>query len=233
MVSTVSLRALLLLVLLTQSAEQQTVDIQTLGRIISFFDQNYQTFSVENHPKQYAVAINVDETQCKGNFKPSQNNFLNKESPDVKTSRPLYTGQELIVAGVKNMQGFSIHAERLLLTSTENLQTTPMQDLLNKRKEQSCTIFYSYKSPCVKSCLNESSDYNILAGLENWSKHSSMKAFVFKDIFWNEKNSEVLQMNFKKIVAHVPLYRCVTENECYACKGEGNTAIDQQCLNQA
>ncbi|KAK2880715.1 hypothetical protein Q8A67_017983 [Cirrhinus molitorella] len=229
MKSPAPLKRLLLLLLLTQSAKPQTVDINTLGRIVTFFDQNYQTFSVNRDPQQYAVAINVLRTQCEKDFLPKRSNFLKEESPDVKTFNPLYEGKELIVARVKKADGFSIHAERLLLTSIENHSIPPMTNLLNKLKD-SCTIFYTYKSPCVKSCLNESSPYNILSGLDNWSKHSSVKAFVFKDIFWADKPKENLQESFKKIVARVPLYRCVSENECYACKGEGNTPIDAHCL---
>uniref|UniRef100_A0A673KRU3 Uncharacterized protein n=1 Tax=Sinocyclocheilus rhinocerous TaxID=307959 RepID=A0A673KRU3_9TELE len=190
---------------------------------------SYQTFSVNRDPQQYAVAINVLRTQCEKDFLPTRNNFLTKERPNVKMIRPLYAGEELIVAGVKKSDGFSIHAERILLTSTENLPIPPMRNLLNKGKD-SCTIFYTYKSPCVKSCLNESSPYNILSGLENWRQHSSVKAFVFKDIFWADKTKENLQENFKKIVAHVPLYRCVSANKCYACEGEGNSPIDGHCL---
>lgn len=191
---------------------------------------SYQTLS-GNQRLQYAAAVNVQKAQCERNFVPTNNNFLQGEDANnVKNSRPLYEGQELIVAGVKKMEGYSIHAERLLLIPTEGIATPPMTNLLNRGNGERCTIFYSYKSPCVKSCLDERGDYNILPGLENWSRHNSIKAFVFKQIFWAEKNTETLTANFKKIVAYAPLFRCVSENECYACKGEGDTPIDPHCL---
>ncbi len=47
---------------------------------------------------------------------------------------------------------------------------------------------------------------------------------------WKNDLKKDLQTQFKKIVSHVPLYRCVSETQCYACKGEGNTPIDAHCL---
>ncbi len=47
---------------------------------------------------------------------------------------------------------------------------------------------------------------------------------------WKNDLKKDLQTQFKKIVANVPLYRCVSETQCYACKGEGNTPIDARCL---
>jgi len=49
---------------------------------------SYQTFSVNRDTQQYAVAINVLRIQCEKDCLPTHNNFLNEESPDVKTFNP-------------------------------------------------------------------------------------------------------------------------------------------------
>ncbi|KTF82307.1 hypothetical protein cypCar_00028222 [Cyprinus carpio] len=232
------LSGLLLLFLLpvwTESVDAETVDIGTLARIIDFFEQNYKRVDEDKHPRQYATAINVPKRQCQKNFSPAQNNFLTQEdavnvrnalSDDTKA---LYQGAELIAAGTKKVvnknKKYNMHSESLLLNPADS---SAMTKLLNKRKD-GCSVFYTFESPCVDSCLNATRDHNILKGLENWKKHRGIKAFVFKNI-WKRDLEKNLQTIFKQIVAHVPLYRCVSEKQCYACKGEGNTPIDTHCL---
>ncbi|KAF4104413.1 hypothetical protein G5714_015400 [Onychostoma macrolepis] len=203
------LSGLLLLFLLpdwTEAIEGDTVDINTLARIIDFFEQNYKRVDKDGHPRQYATAINVPKHQCQQNF--DQNNFLTQENAvNVKNAitdetNALYQGAELIAAGTKK-EGFNIHSESLLLNPADN---SPMTKLLNKRKD-GCSVFYTFESPCVDSCLNETRDHNILKALKNWKEHSGIKAFVFKNI-WKHDDGKDLQPEFKKIVAHVPLYRC-------------------------
>ncbi|KAK7171476.1 hypothetical protein R3I93_003928 [Phoxinus phoxinus] len=232
---TVFLSGLLLIFLLpdrTESVEDNTVDINTLARIINFFEQNYKR-GTEKNPHQYATAINVPKDQCQQNF--NLNTFLTQENgANVKNDindekKALYQGAELIAAGTKkdvDEQKFKMHSEFLLLNPPNN---SPMTNLLNKRKEDSCSVFYTFNSPCVKTCLNAMGCHNILDALENWKKHPGIKAFVFKN-FWKFDTKKDLQNDFKQIVAHVPLFRCVSENECYACNGEGDTAIDAHCL---
>ncbi|XDV32786.1 hypothetical protein PO909_003509, partial [Leuciscus waleckii] len=119
-----------------------------------------------------------------------------------------------------------MHSEFLLLNPPNN---SPMSKLLKKRKEDGCSVFYTFNSPCVNTCLNAIGRHNILDALENWKQHDGIKAFVFRN-FWRYDTDKDLQDDFKQIVAHVPLFRCESENECYACKGEGNTPIDEHCL---
>lgn len=230
---TVFLSGLLLLFLLpdwTESVEDNTVDIETLARIINFFEQNYKRVDTDGYSRQYATAINVPKDQCQQNFNPEQNNFLTQENAvNVRNAisdetNALYQGSELIAAGTRKQNKYKMHSESLLLNPAGN---SPMSKLL-KRKD-GCSVFYTFESPCVNTCLNPSSSHNILDALEKWKNHLGIKAFVFKN-FWKFDTEKDLQTKFKQIAAHVPLFRCVSENECYACKGEGNTPIDTHCL---
>lgn len=215
----------------SQSMEE-TVDIDTLARIINFFEQNYKRVDPNNgHPRQYATAINVPKHQCQADFTPLQSNFLTQENASkVNTSindetNALYQGAQLIAAGLRKQRKNYIHSESLLLNPADN---SPMTKLLQKNN-QDCSIFYTFNSPCVDTCLNEKSRYKILKALENWGKHSGVKAFVFKDL-WKFDLDKPLKNIFKLIASRVPLYRCVSETVCYACGGEGNTPINEQCL---
>ncbi|XP_048016774.1 uncharacterized protein LOC125248697 [Megalobrama amblycephala] len=234
---TVFLSGLLMLFLLpdwTESVEDDTVDINTLARIINFFEQNFKRVDKDGHPRQYAAAINVPKHQCQQNFFPAQNNFLTQENVlNVKNAitdetNALYQGSELIAAGTRKQKKYNMHSESLLLNPANN---SPMTKLLNRRKD-SCSVFYTFESPCVDTCLNPTHEANILDALKNWKKHNGIKAFVFKN-FWKFDKEKDLQTKFKQIVAHVPLFCCVSENQCYACKGEGDTPIDRRCLPQA
>uniref|UniRef100_A0A673JJM4 Uncharacterized LOC107722259 n=1 Tax=Sinocyclocheilus rhinocerous TaxID=307959 RepID=A0A673JJM4_9TELE len=223
------LSGLLLLFLLpdwTEGIEGDTVDINTLA---------FKRVDKDGHPRQYAVAINVPKHQCQQNFNLAQNNFLTQENAmNVKNAITdetiaLYQGAELIAAGTRKKKGYYMHSESLLLNPAAN---SPMTKLLNKRKD-GCSVFFTFESPCVNTCLDETGKHSILKALENWKEHSGIKAFVFKS-FWKFDTEKDPQTKYKQIVAHVPLYRCVSENqsesECYACKGEGNTPIDAKCL---
>ncbi|XP_067307966.1 uncharacterized protein [Pseudorasbora parva] len=234
---TVFLSGLLLLFLLpnwTESVEDDSVDIKTLARIINFFEQNYKRVDEDGHPRQYATAINVPKDQCQQNF--NQNNFLTQENAEnvrnaIKDdSNALYQGSELIAAGTRKVvidkkKQYNMHSESLLLNPAGN---SPMSKLLNKRKD-GCSVFFTLDSPCVGTCLDATGRHSIIEALKNWKENDGIKAFVFKDI-WKFDTEKDLQTKFKQIVAHVPLFRCVSENKCYACKGEGHTPIDERCL---
>ncbi|XP_043114692.1 uncharacterized protein LOC122358839 [Puntigrus tetrazona] len=225
----------LLLFLLSDWTESvDTVDIKTLARIINFFEQNYKRVDENGNPHQYAVAINVPKHQCQQNFKPT--NFLTKENATKvrnainNETNGLYIGRELIAAGRKKVaqRSYYKHSEYLLLNPVNK---SPMTRLLNYRKKDSCSVFYTFYSPCVKSCLNATSNNNILGALRRWNRHGGIKAFVFKNIYVQDLDKD-LQTEFLKIAAQVPLYRCPVENQCYACYGEQNDTIDARCLPQ-
>ncbi|CAM4550352.1 unnamed protein product [Leuciscus chuanchicus] len=199
-----------------------------------FGRHTYKRVDTDGHPRQYATAINVPKDQCQQNF--NLNSFLTQENASIveedinDDSKALYQGSELIAAGTRKVviskkKQYNIHSESLLLNPADN---SPMSKLLNKRKD-GCSVFYTFESPCVDTCLNPSSSHNIINALEKWKEHDGIKAFVFKN-FWKFDTDKDLETKFKQIVAHVPLFRCVSENECYACKGEGNTPIDARCL---
>lgn len=183
--------------------------------------------------RQYAVAINVPTDQCQ--YRLQQNNFLTSEDAEtVKTAMvnaqyPVYRGEELIAAGTIRRR-YTIHSERLLLNPTPEEPVTPMQNLLNRRTDDSCTVFYTFNSPCTTVCLDENNKYNILKSLEGWSGHSGIKAFVFKK-FWDKESStrEILEERFRKIINYVPLYRCDNDG-CHACGGQNNAPINERCF---
>lgn len=197
---------------------------------------SYKRVDNDGHPRQYAVAINVPKEQCQQNFNPTTGNFLTQENAkNVKNAisddtNALYQGAELIAAGTRKVviskkKQYNMHSESLLLNPADN---SPMTNLLNKTKD-GCSVFYTFESPCVDTCLDATGSHSIIKALENWKNHDGIKAFVFKN-FWKFDTEKDLQTKFKQIVANVPLYRCVSENECYACGGEGNTPINQHCL---
>uniref|UniRef100_A0A672NGT9 Uncharacterized protein n=1 Tax=Sinocyclocheilus grahami TaxID=75366 RepID=A0A672NGT9_SINGR len=176
----------------------------------------YKRVDGDKYPRQYATAINVPKDQCQQNFNPSQNNFLTQEDAvNVKNAitddtKALYQGAELIAAGTKKVviskkKQYNMHSESLLLNPADN---SPMTKLLNKRKD-GCSVFYTFESPCLDTCLDATGSHSILKALENWKEHDGIKAFVFKN-FWKFDTNKDLQTKFKQIVAHVPLYRCDT-----------------------
>ncbi|KAG9268148.1 hypothetical protein AMEX_G17090 [Astyanax mexicanus] len=226
-----SLRVFVLVCLLAvgfRSLEADNVNTETLARIIQFFDDNYK--KVEKNVRQYAVAINVPEDQCKINFVPDKNNFLTKEESSTNVINKiydenvaLYEGQELIAAGTLKKQKHTRHSESILMNPPES---SPMTNLLNKKKD-GCVVFYTYNSPCVQTCIDINGNYSILKMLERWSKQGGLKAFVFKDI-WKFDQKKDLKENFKAITKYVPLYRCVSSETCYECV-EGDN-INLNCV---
>ncbi|XP_056612046.1 uncharacterized protein LOC130428215 [Triplophysa dalaica] len=212
-----------------ESVQNEAVDIQTLDRIINFFEQNYKRVDAKGYPLQYATAINVPKAQCQAGF--NQNNFLTHENANnvknylANASNPVYQGQQLIAAGTIRTGKYNIHSEYLLLNPPDN---SLMTNLLNRNK-QDCSIFYTFNSPCLGTCLDEQGPYNILEALDKWSIHDGIKAFVFRQ-FWKHDTRKGLKSKFKLIASRVPLYRCVSVTECYACNGEGDAPINENCL---
>ncbi|XP_048015715.1 uncharacterized protein LOC125248129 [Megalobrama amblycephala] len=166
--------------------------------------------------------ISVNRTSIR---KMTQENAVTVRNAINDDSNALYQGSELIAAGTRKVvykqKQYNRHSEYLLLNPANN---SPMTRLLNRRNH-GCSVFYTFN-------LDATGRHSIIQALKNWKRHGGIKAFVFKQ-FWkyDETNTEKdLQAEFKQIVAHVPLFRCVSENQCYACKGEGNTPIDAHCL---
>ncbi|KAI4882541.1 hypothetical protein NFI96_034473, partial [Prochilodus magdalenae] len=226
-----SLRATVLLCLLAlgcRHVEGDAVDAKTLARIIEFFNNNYKKVE-KGDVRQFAVAINVPKEQCLKDFVPNNDNFLTKEvATNVKNKIydrkiALYEGSELIAAGTLERKKYNRHSESILMNPAES---SPMAKLLNNRKE-GCVVFYTYNSPCIDTCINITSKYNILEMLKTWSKRTELKAFVYRNI-WKFDKDKNLSDKFKVINDYVLLYRCVSAQECYKCYPQGK--INQHCV---
>ncbi|XP_026142648.1 uncharacterized protein LOC113118006 [Carassius auratus] len=220
-------RALLLVSLLhlySQSVECESVDINTLHEITRFFHQNYEI-------GQYAVAINVPEDQCKKGFKPST--FLREDrNVDVKNiisahTNPVYEGRELIAAGVQTTPN-PAHSEFLLMNPPNK---SPLTRLLNKRKN-GCVVFYTLNTPCMNTCLNDRSKFNIIGGLNKLKNYMGIKAFAFKNIWNHDQNrTNELREKLQMIANRIPLYRC-NSDICTLCgEPQSNIEINDGCLN--
>ncbi|CAM4550288.1 unnamed protein product [Leuciscus chuanchicus] len=213
----------------------EKADSQSISGLEDLKQQTcYKRVDTDGHPRQYATAISVPKDQCQQNFNLNtfltQENAVNVKNAITDETNALYQGSELIAAGTRKVvidkkKQYNIHSESLLLNPADN---SPMSKLLNKRKD-GCSVFYTFESPCVNTCLDATGSHSIIDALKNWKEHDGIKAFVFKN-FWKFDTDKDLETKFKQIVAHVPLFRCVSENQCYACKGEGNTPIDAHCL---
>lgn len=106
---------------------------------------------------------------------------------------------------------------------------SPMTDLMNKNKD-GCVIFYTFYSPCINTCLNSNHRRNIIQSLEELKAYQGIKAFVYNNIFGNDKNNRNLGTKLREIASRVPLYRC-TRDGCVLCGQPGpNTAVNNQCL---
>ena len=202
---------------------------------------------------QYAVAINVPADQCGPGF--SQDNFLSEDSAEkVKEDlehKNLYKGSQLVAATPKGTgQTNAVHSECALLMCEDSDGVTPMQDLLNKKKD-GCVVFYTYNSPCLKLCLNQAKDKEakeamdkkitlnrkniqplvqkcILESLIVLTNHVGPKAFVFSRVYIEDLKSEALKAALKVVADKVPLYKCDADS-CFKCLDNGQ--IIEKCLS--
>lgn len=87
------------------------------------------------------------------------------------------------------------HSEHVLLYP---LGGSPMDKLLEQADQNSCVAFYSYNSPCVKTCIQGKD--NILNGLSNWinTRKVGMNALVFEEI-WQKDRNKYLPAEFLNI----------------------------------
>lgn len=169
----------------------------------------------------------------------------------------LYKGTRLVAATPKGDGSTAIHSERALLLCGDNNQAvTPVQNLLNKDKD-GCVVFYTYNSPCLKYCLNQAGDDNeenrvriqtgreakkkenqkqvhpavkkcILNSLSILTNHRGPKAFVFNQVYREDKNKDKLPAALTEVAKKVPLYKCES-NSCIKCLNNDN--FNNQCLS--
>lgn len=201
-------------------------NVENLSKIIKYVNDNYRTGG------QYAVAINVSPEQCTSNFSPDSTNFLQEDPPTtvrngINTENKIYIGNQLIAAKPRISQRYNIHSEYTLLNPPNPLES-PMKNLL-KKNQNGCVVFFTYNSPCVRTCLNPNGQYNILKALDMIKNHNGPKAFVFNKVWHHDENKQNLASHLREIDNRVPLYRC--DNTCVSCRSNGNN-IDKKCLSE-
>ncbi|XP_067221095.1 uncharacterized protein [Chanodichthys erythropterus] len=199
--------------------------------MIHYFYDNVQPKTQSQTDAQYAIAIGVPPDQCTKEGSDIQTVFPQKDAKLVKEK--LSKGEKCFLCTSSNVIATrpdpktKEHSEHILLYPPLK---SPMDELLKKTDKDSCVVFSSYNSPCVKTCIQ--SDDNILAGLSNWinQRKEEINAFVFQEI-WQKDKKKDLQEEFLKINAVVPLYRCKKTSNGMACrKCVENTIMDPFCL---
>ncbi|KAL6471926.1 hypothetical protein MHYP_G00205760 [Metynnis hypsauchen] len=232
--------------------------LQNLPQIISFLDRNY----LDND--QFTIAINIPAEKCSSHIKPVQNFLPDVAAWKVKhamnSPARVYRGQRLIAAKQKTInETISYHPEYLLLIQSnppENTFYDPLLKELLDSDKHGCVVFYTYKSPCVKSCSAPEGTYSILPALDMLSNHKGPKAFVFRKVWEpyvdpSQKKEDVLlvcfpsggggysmwgywqyfpqhEANIKAVNAKVPLYHC-DKNRCYHCVYR-NSEVVESCM---
>nr|XP_023666800.1 uncharacterized protein LOC111843428 [Paramormyrops kingsleyae] len=213
------------------------VDLNTLPKIIRFFETKYKPSEKTDSGEgaQYVVAINVPAEQCGASF--NENNFLSgedtekvkKDLSDRKTR--LYRGEQMVAARPKG----SIHSERALLICDSSQAVTPVENLLNRGEAKNgCVVFYTYNSPCLDHCLNQgkvNTKKCILDSLSILTSHPGPKAFVFSQVYRMDRDkAELLASALKVVAERVPLYKCNT-NSCMKCL-DNNNNFNNKCLSE-
>uniref|UniRef100_A0A8C1XND7 Uncharacterized protein n=1 Tax=Cyprinus carpio TaxID=7962 RepID=A0A8C1XND7_CYPCA len=205
MVSVIPLRGLVIFLCLLHLCVQGIQEMNTvcLAQMTQYFYDNVQPKTKQGADAQYALSIYVPPAHCTDKHAKIENVFDKDDAAQVKT---------LLNKGV-----------------TYN---SLMDKLLEKARDQSCVVFYSYNSPCVETCL-QSAD-NITEGLRNWinkrGKKGQINAFVFQEI-WHRDNDRDLKKGFHNIDKIVPLYRCRRNRNAMGCrKCVNNNVVDPFCL---
>ncbi|KAK7171474.1 hypothetical protein R3I93_003926 [Phoxinus phoxinus] len=241
----VRLRGLIFLCLLHLCVQGIQGDVNTavLAKITQYFYDNVQP-KTKREPitdAQYAIAIRVPLGQCTPKSFDIQTVFSKSDAANVQDKLNkaekclLNEGDECtslgnVIATRPDMKTKE-HSEHILLYPPTGETESPMDRLLAKAGQDTCVVFYSYNSPCVKTCIK--GENNILEGLSNWINKNKFgdNAFVFQEI-WPKENRKILKEEFPKINEKVPLYRCKRTNnvmECQKCV-DNNNNVDDFCL---
>lgn len=179
-------------------------------------------YSIKNKitGRPYAVAINVPRNHClspknlKGLRKNLSRNETYRQQLHNNYSNEFYKGTDIIAA----------YSEAINCKETEDCRSSslsfllndpahaPFTELLRRRVDDSCTVIFTTYCPD----LNALGTYKVKDALDNWTKHTGIKAFVFEEAngntFCNGCNE-----TFSKYVPDVTLYHCMDET-CCACK---------------
>lgn len=212
--------------------------------------------------EEYAFAVVLPQEEC--NHRRTHNFGDNTE--DIRRALNgnnrtyVGTGQGTRVIAARPLEQrdrfnniFTEHAEYRLLTNRRRigqrvvLTSSHMSDLLNTwRNEQSCTVFFTLRSPCAGKCTVPNYRFNILQYLPvfNGLNHDSV-AFVFQDIFHHDRNTlnrgQMLSLlrNIHEYGRNIPVFRCSSYwhqykqryiDRCFDCMANVNL-WDNQCLN--
>ncbi|XP_022526185.2 uncharacterized protein LOC111192659 [Astyanax mexicanus] len=218
------------LILLSLLSPVAWAQIENLKEIVNFLQTSY------GDGGQFAVAINVPAEKCSAGVHPDQNFLPNDNAQNAKASmnspQRVYRGQELIGAKPKPIPNTisNYHSEYLLLILSDPPNQSPndplMQKLLN-RDPNGCVIFYTFNSPCVRSCSTPTNRYSIIPALDGIKNHKGAKAFVFGQVWKHDENKAQWEMNMKEINIKVPLYRCDNAG-CTRCV-DNNNVVQAQC----
>nr|XP_055053377.1 uncharacterized protein LOC129438605 [Misgurnus anguillicaudatus] len=186
--------------------------------------------SVQPKPgAQYAIAIRLTKNQCTDEKFSITSVFSKADAQIVKeTIRngqtcDVCTSPKNVIAARPQSEDPNDHSEYRLLYPVGK---SPMDNLLKNVDKNSCVVFYTYNSPCVKECIN--GQKNILEGLSNWKKGGEGKvkinAFVFRNI-WKKDLTNDLPKEFQKIDVIVPLYQCpeAEQMNCFKSRGQQTT----------
>ncbi|XP_016317803.1 uncharacterized protein LOC107669886 isoform X1 [Sinocyclocheilus anshuiensis] len=226
------LRGLIVLCLLHLCVQSIQGDVSpaALANMIQYFDVNVQ-------PKadaQYAIAISVPQDQCTKEGAVIETVFSKEDAKYVKDvitkgeKCVLCTTSSNVIATRPNGTTKE-HSEHILLYPLGN---SPMDKLLKKTDQNSCVVFYSYNSPCVTKCIQNTD--NILDGLSNWKnmRKEGMNVFVFENIWQKDAWRKDMEKDLLQINAEVPLYRCNRKNvmECQKCVEKNTGKVIPFCL---
>ncbi|KAL1246563.1 hypothetical protein QQF64_034608 [Cirrhinus molitorella] len=210
----------------------QDVNTVCLAKMTQYFYDNVQPKTGQGADAQYALSIYVPPAHCTDKHSKIENVFDKFDAAEVRSllnngARCEFCTKPENVIASRPDQITKEHSEHVLLYPVGN---SLMDKLLKKARAESCVVFYSYNSPCVKTCL-QSAD-NILEGLRNWinKRKNQMNAFVFQEIWQKDKDKD-LQTEFQNIDKIVPLYRCMRNSNAMECrKCVNNNVVDPFCL---
>lgn len=223
MASMLALRGLILICLL-QLSVQVDVNKVALAKMLKYFDDNVQ-------PKpgaQYAIAIRLSKNQCTDEKFSITSVFSLKDAKIVKETIKngqtcdVCTSPKNVIAARPQTEDPNDHSEYRLLYPVGK---SPMDNLLKNVDKNSCVVFYTYNSPCVKECI--SGEKNILEGLSNWKNKlkDGINVFAFQSI-WGKDVTKDLPSEFQKIDKIVSLYQCPEAEQinCFKCRGQKTTS---------
>ncbi|KAI4885145.1 hypothetical protein NFI96_028892, partial [Prochilodus magdalenae] len=227
---------------------QVTVDTNALERIASVINVHASgsasrpaSGSGPREDVQYAMAVRITQNQCIQGSNLQDLASLKKEVSDFKntlTGRNVFEGQMIIAARDKNEK----HSEYRLLLEGDGKVIKKLLQNTAERNDEDCVIFYTYNSPCLDTCLNETADnvkrerdekrieqgkkpketYRcIYPALDIFTEVRGPKALVFTLLYGEDPNNPKLSECLGKITEKIPLYQC-DNNRCRRCE-QGNS----------